>query len=296
MPVPADEYFLDPRRVRRAFDSAAATFDAAAAVHSEIRGRLLERLDVVRIDPAVVVDLGAGTGQGSRALKDRYRRAQVVAVDLSAAMLAQARRHQRWLRPFHRLAGDAHQLPLRDASVDLVFSNLALQWCNDPDAVFRETRRVLKPDGLLMFTSLGPDSLLELRTAGAALPENVHVHRFIDMHDLGDALIRAGFAEPVMDTERLTVTYRSLDSLLNELRGSGSSNLAAGRRQSLTGHASGQRFRQGFYAGLRDGIWPVRLEVVHGHAWRGQAGRKLGDPFGEQRVPINQIGRRAISK
>lgn len=294
MPVsPApDEFFLDPRRVRRSFDAAAASFDSAAAVHSEIRTRLLERLDVVRLDPGVVVDLGAATGHASRALKARYPGAQVVAVDLSVPMLIEARRQQRLFRRFSRLAADAHRLPLRDASADLIFSNLMLQWCGDPDSVLGESRRALKSNGLLTFTSLGPDTLRELRSAWSGIDTFIHVHRFIDMHDLGDALLRAGFAEPVMDTERLTITYPDTNSLIRELALSGSGNVAYGRRRGLTGVESGKRFRDACEAQRRNGTLPVTLEVVYGHAWAGEKGRKLSGAPGETVIPVRSIGRR----
>ncbi|HMN44687.1 MAG TPA: malonyl-ACP O-methyltransferase BioC [Povalibacter sp.] len=293
MPAPrsVDEYFLDPRLIRRAFDAAAATFDSAAVVHAEIRTRLLERLDVVRLDPSLIVDLGAGTGHGSRALQDRYPRSQVLAIDLSTRMLVEARRQQRWLRRFRRTAADAARLPLRDAGVDMVFSNLMLQWCNDPDAIFRETRRVLRPGALLTFASLGPDSLRELRRAWAATDAHVHVHRFIDMHDLGDALMRAGFAEPVMDTERLTITYPTVDALHRELQDSGSANHATGRPRGLSGRAARERFAQNIEAARVDGVFPVTLEVVYGHAWAGTS-HKARDR-GEFRVGVEAIGRRS---
>ena len=154
-----DEYFLDPKEVRRAFDRASGRFDAHSAVHSEIRNRLLERLDLVRLQPDVVVDLGAGTGHAARALQDRYRQAYVVAVDISARMLHQARRQQRFLKRFGLVASDAHALALKTNSVDLCFSNLMLQWCPQPDRVFSEMARVMKPGGLVTFTALGPDRL-----------------------------------------------------------------------------------------------------------------------------------------
>ena len=288
MSSPPDEYFLAPSLVRRAFDRASTTFDDFAGVHAELRKRLLERLEVVRLDPAVIVDLGAGTGHGTRALQDRYRSAHVVALDISTRMLAAARGQQRFLKRFARLASDAHQLSLKTASVDLLVSNLMLQWCADPDRVFGEMARVLKPHGLVTFTTLGPDTLRELRTAWGE--RFVHVHRFIDMHDLGDALIRAGFAEPVMDTERLTVTYRDLDALLRELKGSGSTNLALGRSRGLPSRRDHQRARAAYTAEIRNGVLPVTLEVVYGHAWAiEQRGRKqTGDIH---KVPITSIGR-----
>lgn len=286
-----DEFFLDPRAVRRAFDHAAKSFDAASVVHAEIRSRLIERLDIVRLDPAVVLDLGAATGHGTRALKNRYPRATVVALDLSTGMLREARRQQRLFRRFKRVAADAAKLPLRSDSADLVFSNLMLQWCNDPDAIFRETRRVLRQGGLLTFASLGPDSLRELRTAWAQIDRGTHVHRFIDMHDLGDALVRTGFAEPVMDTERLTITYSGVDRLLKELRLTGSRNLTHGRRRGLSGGAIGRRFAEACQPSRLEQVLPVTLEIVYGHAWAGP-NRERGGGKVEATVPVTSIGRR----
>lgn len=291
LPPPSDEFLLDPRAVRRSFDAASTTFDAAAVVHAEIRTRLLERLDVVRLDPAVVVDLGAGTGHASRALQRRYSAAHVVAMDLSPRMLIAARRQQRLLRRFSRVATDAQRLALRDGCVDLVFSNLMLQWCSNPDAVFAEARRVLRTDGLLTFSALGPDTLRELRTAWSHIDDYTHVHRFIDMHDLGDAVLRAGFADPVMDTERLTITYPDVDALLRELRHSGSGNLALGRRPGLLGRAAAAKFRDTYESLRRDGTLPVSLEVVYGHAWAVQRVRRP-EASAEQRVPLSSIPRR----
>jgi malonyl-CoA O-methyltransferase len=285
-----DEFFLDPHAVRRSFDAASASYDGAAAVHSEIRGRLLERLDIVRLQPELVLDLGAGTGHATRALKRRYRSAQVIAVDLSPAMLGAARRQQSWWRRFECVAADAHRLPFKDASVDLVFSNLMLQWCHDPDAVFREIRRVLNPRGLLHFTTLGPDTLKELRAAWRAADAHPHVHRFIDMHDLGDALLRASFAEPVMDTERLTVTYPDVTALMKELRATGSGNLAAGRGRGLTGAGRLLSVRRTAEGLMRNGVFAVSVEVVYGQAWAGEL--RVGRGDGEVRVPVTRIGRR----
>jgi malonyl-CoA O-methyltransferase len=159
------EFELDRKRVRRGFDRAARTYDQAAVIQGEIRSRLLERLDLVRLQPDTVIDVGAGTGLGARALKDRYPKAQVIALDLSLPMLHRAQRHQRWFKPFRQVAADASALPLHTGSVDMVVSNLMLEWCSEPDRIFREIRRVLREEGLLMFTTLGPDTLKELRAA-----------------------------------------------------------------------------------------------------------------------------------
>ena len=291
------DFFLDARLVRRAFDSASAGFDRHAAVHGEIRTRLLERLDVVRLEPASVLDLGAGTGQATRALKRRYKNAHVVAVDLSPGMLAQAGKQSGFFQRFSRAAGDAQRLPFADASFELIFSNLMLQWMGNPDAAIAEARRVLKPEGLFSFTSLGPDSLKELRQAWAMADDREHVHAFIDMHDLGDGLVRAGFVEPVMDTERLTVTYPDWPTLLGELRGSGSTNLAHGRPRGLTGGAAAHRAQTAMAALRRNNVLPVSLEIVYGHAWVGVP-RKRGRGGAEVSIPVESLAgrRRSIMK
>lgn len=285
-----DEFYLDPARVRRSFDRAARGYDAAAVVPTEIRNRLLERLDLVKLQPEVVLDLGAGTGHASKALKHRYRRAEIVAIDLSRTMLVEAERRQSWLRRFHRVAADAHRLPLKDGSAQLVFSNLMLEWCHDPDAVFHEIRRVLQPGGLLTFATLGPDTLRELREGWREVDPHPHVHRFIDMHDLGDALVRAGLAEPVMDTERLTVTYPDLDALLKELVASGSSNLAHGRARGLTPKGHLESLRRAVRPATEQAALPVSVEVVYSHAWATELRprRRAGD---EVRVPLSTLAR-----
>ena len=259
-------------------------------MQAEIRARLIERLDLVTLQPTRVLDLGAASGASTRQLKQRYPKARVVALDLSHRMLVQAGREQSFLRRFDRVVAEAERLPLRDESVDLVFSNLMLAWCNDVDGVFRQTARTLTPHGLFMFTTLGPDTLREVRAAFAGTDRYTHVHRFIDMHDLGDALMRTGFAEPVMDTERLVVTYPNPEALLEELRATGSVNVARDRRKSLFGR---RRFQDAvaYLASLREAdVIPISLEVVYGHAWKGVR-RARRSPPGEVRVPISNLAR-----
>jgi malonyl-CoA O-methyltransferase len=284
----SDEFFLDPRTVRRSFDRACRTYDAAAAVQGEIRTRMLERLDIVRLQPTTVLDLGAGTGHASRELKRRYPSAQVIALDSSLAMLRASAPQQRFLRRFAPVCGDAHRLPVRSQSFDLVLSNLLLEWCHEPDAVFGEVARVLRPKGLFTFTTVGPDTLKEVRELWRGVDPFTHVHRFIDMHDLGDALLRAGFAEPVMDTERLTVTYRDLSTLLDEIRGSGARNIAQGRPHGLTGRARGALVRSRSEELVRNGPLCVSVEVIHGHAWSvgERTSRRVGD---EVLVPFERL-------
>jgi malonyl-CoA O-methyltransferase len=287
-----DPFRIDGARVRRSFGRSARNYDAAAVLQQRVRGELLERLDVVRIEPTAVLDLGAGTGHAARALKRRYRSSQVVALDLAEGMLREAARQQSLLRRFRRVCGNAAALPLRDGSVDLVVSNLMLQWCNDPDAVFRECRRVLRPGGLLTFTTFGPDTLVELRRAWAAADGYAHVNRFIDMHDLGDALVRSGLAEPVLDVERYTLTYAEVRDLMRDLKSIGAHNANAGRPRGLTGKGALARMAEAYESARRDGRLPATYEVVYGQAWcPAEAPRRPGQP-GEVRVPVGNIGRR----
>jgi malonyl-CoA O-methyltransferase len=287
-----DPYDLDLARVRRAFGRSAGAYDAAAVLQARVRTELLERLDVVRLEPQVVLDLGAGTGHGALALKRRYRNSRVVALDLAEGMLREARRRQTMLRRFGRVCGDATALPLRDASVDLVFSNLMLQWCPDPAAAFRECRRVLRPGGLLTFTTFGPDTLVELRRAWAAADGHTHVNRFIDMHDLGDALVRAGLAEPVLDVDRYTLTYGEVGELMRDLKAIGARNANAGRPRGLTGRSALARMSGAYESFRREGRLPATYEVVYGQAWRVADPPRRGTAGGEVVVPLSRIGHR----
>jgi malonyl-CoA O-methyltransferase len=290
-----DAFTLDVRRVRESFSQAAARYDAASVLQARVRGELLDRLDLLRMQPQVVVDLGAGTGHAAIALKRRYPKAQVLAVDLAVGMLQQAARRQTLLRRFHRVAADAATVPMRDASTDMLFSNLMLQWVNDADRVLRECWRVLRPGGVLHLTTLGPDTLGELRRAWqAADPAHAHVNGFLDMHDLGDALVRAGFAEPVLDVERYTLTYDDVRGLMRDLKAIGAHNATAGRARGLTGKATLARMIAAYEADRQGGKLPATYEVVFAQAWRSEAPprAKRSPPGAPVMVPISEIGRR----
>jgi malonyl-CoA O-methyltransferase len=259
-------YALEPHWVRRSFDRAAKTYDAAAVLHTEVRENLLQRLQLTTLEPRVVLDAGAGTGHASRTLKRRYPKAQVVALDSSRRMLHEAARQQSWLRPFGRVCADAGLLPLADGCVDLIVSNLMLQWC-DPDAVFAEFRRVLAPHGLLSFSAFGPDTLRELRTAWEQVDSHCHVHQFIDMHDLGDALVRAGFASPVLDVEKYILKYLNVRKVAADLKATGAHNATAGRARGLTGARKFAAMQAAYENFRQDGRLPATYEVVFAHAW-----------------------------
>jgi len=270
MPAPSRPAapLLDKRLARRAFARAAPGYDRCARVEQEVGARLLDHLDPVRIHPARVLDAGSGTGALARELARRYRGALVIELDLAEPMLRVARRKaRRWFSRQRFVCADAERLPLTGHSMDLVFSNLLLQWCDDPVPVFEEFRRVLAPGGLLEFSTFGPDTLMELRESWAAVDPAVHVHAFADMHDVGDALVRSGFVDAVMDCERLTVEYPDVDALLGDLRGAGARNVSAGRRAGLTGRGRLAGMRSAYEAMRRDGTIPATFEIVYGHAW-----------------------------
>jgi len=258
---------IDKGSARRSFEQAATGYDRAAVLQREIADRMLERLDYVRLEPQLVLDLGAGTGYAIAALQKRYRKARIIALDFAFGMLRQARRRGSWLNRPRCVCADVESLPLADASVDLVFSNVALQWCNDIQRTFEECLRVLKPGGLLMFSTFGPDTLRELREAWAATDGFSHVSPFLDMHDVGDALMRARFSDPVIDAERLTVTYDQVRDLMRDLKGIGAHNATSERPRGLTGRRRLAAVEQAYEIHRRDGRLPASYEVVQGHAW-----------------------------
>lgn len=267
--------FVDQKQVRRNFSRVAADYDKSALLPREIAARMLERLDYVRLAPQRILDLGCGTGASLSALRERYADAQLIGADLSESMLLAGKRAHsrlRWLLPFMRagktplLVADASVLPFRAGSMNLLWSNLMLHWLDNPVLALREMHRVLAVDGLLMFSSLGPDTLKELR---ASFDDGYpHTQRFADMHDLGDMLVECGFADPVMDMEVLTVTYASFDDLLAELRRNGAACAMQERRRSLTGRKIWDRARARYEQWRTEGRLPATLEIVYGHAWK----------------------------
>jgi len=262
---------IDKGAARRSFDQAAPGYDEAAVLQREMADRLLERLDYVRLKPELVLDLGAGTGYAIPGLQRRFGTARILALDFAPTMLLRARAQDRTCnsRPERPdcVCADVESLPLADASVDLIFSNATFQWCNDIRGTFGECLRVLRPGGLLLFTTFGPDTLGELRDAWAAADGYSHVSPFPDMHNVGDALVDARFADPVMDVERLIVTYKRARDLMRDLKILGAHNATSQRARGLTGRRRLLAVERAYEAHRRDGRLPASYEVVYGHAW-----------------------------
>ncbi|OWY40921.1 malonyl-[acyl-carrier protein] O-methyltransferase BioC [Xenophilus sp. AP218F] len=294
----SEAFYTDKARVRASFEKAAGSYDAAAVLQREVSDRMAERLDYIRHQPALILDAGSGTGYGAAGLRRRYPEARVLELDLAHAMLLASRARQRegdgLLKKLFKpsapwqTVGDIERLPLADASVDMIWSNLAIQWVNVPDSVFAEFRRVLKPEGMLMFSTLGPDTLSELRGAFGGVDAATHVNQFIDMHDLGDALMRAGFAEPVMDMEKIVLTYDEARGVMRDLKAIGAHNATAGRGRGLMGKHAWRRVEEAYERHRRDGKLPATYEVVYGHAWKG-TGKKLAKMTDDGRQVIEFV-------
>lgn len=288
MTVTVDDYLLDKARVRASFNRAANTYDAAAVLQKLVREEMLSRLDLMKIMPATVLDAGCGTGHASIGLQRRFKNASVYSLDIALLMLqkAELEKQKALQSPMQKLlhlfsptttsaqliCGDIENLPIADNSFGMVWSSLALQWCNDLDKAFAEVARVLHPESLFYFSTFGPDTLKELRAASRNADTRVSrftsVSRFIDMHDIGDALIRAGFSTPVLDVERYTLTYDDIKGVMRDLKSIGAHNATEGRARGLQGKGFLQHLTQQYEQFRTNGKLPATFEVVYGHAWK----------------------------
>jgi len=269
-----NEFEIDKRAMRDAFSKAATQYDAAAVLQREVCVRMLEKLDLIKIKPTDILDIGSGTGWGTRQLGERFKEADIIALDIAMGMLQTARGTSSWWQKLfsgssqHFLCADAESLPLATQGMDMVWSNLAVQWCNDLPATFGELNRAIKNDGLLMFSTFGPDTLKELRIAFDGVDDYNHVNRFADMHDIGDMLVAAGFADPVMEMEKITLTYNNVHAVMRDLKSIGAHNATAGRAPGMMGKAKWARITQNYEILRRDSKLPATFEVIYGHAWK----------------------------
>jgi len=262
-------YELQHVAVKRAFNGAASTYDAQAVLQREVNERLLDTLSYVSIDPRLCLDLGSGTGNGASAIKKKFKRSKVIQTDLAFSMLKNAQRKFRRLFSGQRfVCGNVYALPFNDNTFDMVYSNLMLQWCSGLDAAFAEVSRVLKPGGVIVFSSFGPDTLKELRQSWQNVDDFTHINTFIDMHDVGDAMIRSGLQEPVLSTEQLTLLYDDVLQLMRELKCIGAQNVYTKRRKTLTGKSRLSKVVQHYETLRINDKLPASYEVIYGHAWK----------------------------
>jgi len=266
--------FVDAAQVGRRFSRIAGVYDRGDFFAREVDRRMQERLDYVRLTPRRIVDLGCSRGASLAGLAARFPAAEVLALDNSQAMLVAGREPRPgWQRLLglgrwdgQRICGDVERLPLAGGCAGLLWSNLVLHWLDNPLPALAEAHRVLEVGGLLMFSTLGPDTLHELRSAFS--DGYAHTQRFTDMHDLGDMLVECGFSDPVMDMEVITLTYDSVDALFAELRAAGSACAMKARRHGLTPPGRLVAMRQAYERLRSDGRLPATFEVIYGHAWK----------------------------
>ena len=260
---------FDLRQLRRSFGRAAANYSAIAVLQREVETRLLEQLDYLENKaPTRILDLGCGPGRSSAAMKKRWPKSQVIALDVALPMLREVPRHTRFWRPVQRICADAARLPLADQTVDLIFSSLCLQWVDDLPAALDEFRRVLRPGGLLLFATFGPDTLIELRDAYLQAGERQPpLSPFAQIQQVGDGLVGAGFRDPVLDSDRFTLTYAEPISLLRELRAIGAGDARSDRSRGLGGKRRQQKMLAAYESLRRDGVLPSTWEVITAMAW-----------------------------
>lgn len=277
----------EKKRIQKHFDLKADCYESSALLQREVCNRMIERLSWVKQTPELILDAGTGTGWGAKALMESCRSSTVVAMDLSVSMLRQAKRKGGLFKKPSLLCSDAEQLPLADNSFDMVFSNLMLQWCN-PEKVFQEFLRILKPGGLLMFSTFGPDTLKELRSSWSVADKSNHVNEFVDMHDLGDILLSSGFAEPVMDMDMMTLTYNDALQVMKDLKSIGANTPVNNKANGLVTPGKLQKVIDQYESFRREGILPASYEIVYGHAWKAES-NKNRKPAGEIKIPLETI-------
>lgn len=259
---------LDKSAVKKSFNRCAGQYDDSAVLQEEVLSRLLERLEYIKIEPELIVDLGCGTGSAIKPLRKRYKKTNLVALDMADEMLALSKKKYGFFDKKWLLNADMEHLPLKDDCVDLLFSSLALQWSNDLAESFNEFKRVGRQGGLLMFTTFGVNTLKELRESWAQVDSSPRVHQFLDMHDIGDMMLAAGLSQPVMDQEEISMQYSSFKDLLSDLKSIGATNAEIGRQRGLMTAGKLKRLQQAYeQIAFSDNRYTATYEIVYGHAW-----------------------------
>lgn len=266
---PSFSKHLDKRALQRAFNRVAPHYDQWASFQKRIGKNLLERLEWLKLKPNRILEAGAGTGHLTHDLNEYYPHAQIYAVDFALRMLHQARLHT---PPQHFICADVLQLPVATGSIDLILSNLLLPWCDDIQAAFTECVRILRPNGVLLFSTLGPDTLKELRHSASQAQMTVSPYGLLDMHDIGDLLLHSGLRDVVTDVDWFTTTHKGIHELRQQLRQCGLRNFSQERPRGLMG-------RHKFHAMVANyehyrspqGVLPATVEVIYGYGIRKSA-------------------------
>ncbi len=278
---------LDKNSTRLHFERATDSYDASAVLQREIAKRLGERLDYIKHFPKAALDIGSGTGFITEDLLKRYPKASIIALDIALGMAQKSKSKGNWRHKVKAICADAEQLPLKPESMDLIVSNLMLQWANDLKQTFSGFHSVLAPNGLLLFSTFGPETLIEMRESWAKVDAQAHTSEFADMHEVGDALLQAGFINPVTDMEMITMTYANPSQLMRDIKNIGASNAAQKRSKGLMGKQKLQAFEKAYEKfKTPDGLYPATWEIIYGHAWVGE-GIKM-DSY-EQVIPIQPV-------
>lgn len=270
---------LSKKLIAESFSKAAQQYDEFAFLQQEVASRTFERLEYMRVSPEQILDVGCGTGACSRRLRDSFKKAKVTGIDIAPGMIEQAKKSQKLFNKINYQLADADQLPFESDSFDLIFSSLAIQWMPDLKQTFKELHRVLKPGGLLLFSTLGPDTLIELKQSWSQIDQGVHVNNFIDMHIVGDQVFNASFENTVMDRDVITLTYETMIGLMRDLKAIGAHNIDSDRQKGLLGKnkfnllkAEYEKFR------TEEAVLPATYEVIYGHAWK-RTGKPQADYF-----------------
>ena len=253
-------------KIRNTFNSASSNYNDNAFLQNEIANRLAEKLKVISIKPQTIIDLGSGTGFLSEKTAKIFPNSILVCVDFAQQSLLENSQNL-------KVCANAYKLPFASNSVDFIVSNLMMQWCPDLTTLFNECFRILKPQGLFLFTTFGPDTLKELKRSWSVVDSSAHVNNFIDMHDIGDQMLQSGFQSPIMEMENITLTYEKVVDLMHDLKAIGAQNVA-NRSKALTGKTKFKKMIEMYENYREDGKLPATYEVIYGHAWKNE--KKLG--------------------
>lgn len=295
--------FVGPNKaeIAQSFSAAAPRYDQYAFIQQAIGERLFERLALLNISPKTILDLGGGTGYFTKKLQEKFPHSQIISLDLAQGMMQYAKAHHgrppllQRLRGHRKhpyfICGDMEALPFKEAQFDLIFSNLSLQWSFKPATVFQACKKILKNNGVFLFSTLGPHTLQELRQSWAQVDDLPHVNPFFDMHDLGDALLNAAFKNPVMDMELITLQYNHLKTLLGDLKATGAHNMNPGRAKNCTPKSHLAKMIAAYEKFKTPAGYPATFEVLYGHARHEVSVLHRPDQDGLLRIPGNAIPR-----